>query len=184
MMSRLAALCVACLAIPQSAFADRFYFGSAEAEKKMAAGTADFIEGVLLRRENGNYVIRIKGGEISVPEASIYKIENDALTAEAIVDSEKADADRLARANELRRERRAAADEQRREAADARRDAERAELAAANAQAVTVLPPAYDVILGLYNTLYPPSTPVTPLRVDRGMSWYIDAQEYRDQTGH
>ena len=184
MLPRLAALCVACLALPQFASADRFYFGNAETEKKMAAGTADFVEGVLLRRENGNYVIRFKGGEVSVPESWIYKIERDALTVDTIAAREKADAPRLAQANERRRQRQADDELRRRDETDARREAERTEVAVEHEQAVRVLTAGYDAILGVYNTLYPPSTPVTPERVDRGMSRYIDARAYFDRTSH
>ena len=184
MLPRLAALCVACLALPQSLLADRFYFGSPETEKKMVAGTPDYVEGVLLRREDGNYVIRIKGGEISVPESSIYKIERDALTVETISAREKADAPRLARANEARRAMRAEAEQRRLDAADARREAERAQVTAEHRHAAEALSAGYDAVLHVFHTLYPPSTPVTPERTDRGLSRYIDAQEHFQRTSH
>jgi hypothetical protein len=200
MLPRLAALCVACLALPQIASADRFYFGSAETEEKMVAGTPDYVEGVLLRKEEGNLVIRVQGGEISVPESSVYKIEADALTVDAIAQREKDAAPRLAEANERRREVQAAEAQQMKDAYIARREAEEAEALAAAEAAQAALADQlatlnalgagglYDPILHLYQTgagcCYPPWTPVTPERVDRGRSLYLAAHEYFDLTKH
>lgn len=68
------------LTLAPAAFADKFYFGSPDAAARMAAGDADVVEGVLLREENGNYVIRVEGGELTVPKAMVYKVEKDGLT--------------------------------------------------------------------------------------------------------
>jgi hypothetical protein len=182
MLARLAALCAACLSLPASALADRFYLGSAETEQKMAAGTADYIDGVLLRRENGNYVIRIKGGEITVPESAVYKIEQIALTADDVAQQEKADEPRLARAEEARRAFLVELEQRRQNEAAARRDA--AAVAAHAPEAQPAAHGGYDAVLDVYHAQYPPWTPVTPDRADRGLSRYLDAQEHFERTRH
>lgn len=93
------------LAFGQDIKADEFHFGSAETASKMAEGSSpDMLRGVLLRREGNMLVIRIVGGEITVPRSSIYKIVNDDLSVANIVDFEMASAQQLAEANQARLE--------------------------------------------------------------------------------
>lgn len=102
-MIRIALLSLGLSVLAPSVSADKFYFGTAQEAEKLQAGTPDVVEGVLLREENGTYVIRVEGGEIHVPKDSIYKIEKDDLTVAAIEQRERASRERLARADEERR---------------------------------------------------------------------------------
>ncbi len=115
-------------ALAPSLSADEFHFrAKTEAEKTQGnAGAA--LEGVLLREENGNYVIRVEGGEVVVPKASVVEIVKTDLTVEVLEEREQNNRERLAEANTKRRQWQAA------EAAAAR-DAEAAEAAASAAQA-------------------------------------------------
>lgn len=102
-MIRIALLSLGLALLAPSASADKFYFGKKETAEKLQAGSPDVVEGVLLREENGIYVIRVEGGEIHVPKDSIYRIEKDDLTVAAIEQRERAARERLARADEERR---------------------------------------------------------------------------------
>lgn len=148
---------LALCALSPAAFADRFYFGTEDAAEKMVEGEPDYLEGVLLKEEDGFYVIRVQGGEVRVPKASVRKIEKDGLTADAIAEREKADAEYLAEANALRSQMIVAEASARRERI---REARAAEASAVREPvlveaAVPVATPVYDPVLGL---IYPPNT--------------------------
>lgn len=73
--------------------ADRFYFGS-EAEDKKFVGQEGFdarstLAGVLLREQDGMYVIRVEGGEVWVERTRVYRIEKDDLTVAQISERER-----------------------------------------------------------------------------------------------
>lgn len=143
---------LALFALAPTASADRFYFGPEEAAEQMAEGEPDYIEGVLLREEDGLYVIRVEGGEISVPKGQVRKIEKTDLTADAIAQREADAQTYLAEANTLRGQMlaadAAARAERIREArameAAARRDAAAVEAAV---PVTPVVAPVYDPVL-------------------------------------
>ncbi len=96
MLRPLATTLLASLALASTASADRFFVGTPESEAKLAHG-ANYIEGVLIRTTDEEYVIRILNGEIRLPKSMVYKIEQDGLTVEQL---EKREADRAATAAE------------------------------------------------------------------------------------
>ena len=125
MMTRLitASLAVFCLTAP--AAADKFYLGSEDDAKKAAEGSLpDVIEGVLLREEDGAYVLRVENGELRLAKSSVYKVEKDGLT---VADLEKRESEAkamLAEANTRRAELQAAEASATREAREASAQAE------------------------------------------------------------
>jgi hypothetical protein len=82
--------------------ADRFHLGAESTAEKMVEGEPDVLVGVLLGEEGGFYVIRIEGGEVRIPKASVRKIEKDDLSADAIAEREAEQSAYLAEANALR----------------------------------------------------------------------------------
>lgn len=120
MMTRLitASLAVFCLTAP--AAADKFYLGSEEDAKKAAEGSVpNTIEGVLLKEEDGQYVVRVEGGEIRLAKSDVYKVEKDALTVADLEQRESEARTRLAEANTRRAEVQAAEASATREAREA-----------------------------------------------------------------
>ncbi|MFO1050989.1 MAG: hypothetical protein U1F36_02085 [Planctomycetota bacterium] len=91
------------LGLASTASADRFHLGSKETAQKITEGTADYVDGVLLREEGDNYVIRVEGGEMQLQKASVWKIEKTDLTVAQIEQIEKDRADALAQADAKRR---------------------------------------------------------------------------------
>jgi len=98
--------------------ADRFFFGSkADDDKFVGSEGADArasLSGVLLREQDGMYVIRVEGGEVWVERSRVYKIEHDDLSVAQIEDRERSVKDELAaaRARHLRQVAEAAAQRQ------------------------------------------------------------------------
>lgn len=86
--------------------ADRFFFGSEADDKKFVgkegADTRASIAGVLLREENGMYVIRVEGGEVWVERARVYQVDKDDLTVAQLEDREREAKDLLAAADKRR----------------------------------------------------------------------------------
>ena len=91
------------LAVSQQARADEFHFGTAERAAKMVEGSnPDMVRGVLIEQRGNNLVIRVVGGEISVPRSLVYKIVKDDLSVADIGAEEVANEGRLADANARR----------------------------------------------------------------------------------
>ncbi len=107
-----------------AARADRFHFGSQADADKHAAGELSVVDGVLLREHEGQFVIRVVGGEMWIDKTLVYRVDKDDLTVTRIQEQEQAQQDQLAAANAQRRERQVA------EAAAARRAAAIAEASA------------------------------------------------------
>src|SRR5690606_32507398 len=86
-----------------SARADKFWFLPAvETHPAVEGALSDWVEGVLLSEADGLYVIRVEGGEITVPKAMVLRVEQDDLTV-AELERREADAQAaLAVANERR----------------------------------------------------------------------------------
>jgi hypothetical protein len=119
----------ALLALAPAARADKFYFTTADEDAKASEGSsASFVEGVLLKEESGFYFVRVEGGEIQLPKASVVRIEKDGLTVAQLEERERAAAERLAAANRDRRDVQAAEASTRKEAAEAAAPAPQREL--------------------------------------------------------
>jgi hypothetical protein len=134
--------CIALALTAPCARADKFHFGSAAADQKLHAGARDVVSGVLLREEDGLYIIRVAGGEVGVPKAMVYKVEKDDLTLAAIEREEQDQAQRLKTVNARRQAAEAAEatarEEARRQAAEAVLEAEKAHQAAEARQDLTI----------------------------------------------
>jgi hypothetical protein len=96
--------CLGLLAFAGTARADRFHLTSTEKAQKMAEGEADVIEGALVDEEDGLLVIRVEGGVLRLPKASVHRIEKTELSVEDIEAKEEAKAGELKAANRTRRE--------------------------------------------------------------------------------
>lgn len=96
--STLPATLVACL-LAGPALADEFHFSPKDAPEHQRR----VVEGVLLEEQDGNYRIRVEGGEISVPKALVQHIEKGGLTVAQIEQREKEAREDLALANQNRR---------------------------------------------------------------------------------
>lgn len=114
-----------------AARADRFHFGSHADAKKNAAGEVSVVDGVLLREHEGQFVIRVVGGEMWIDKTLVYQVDKDDLTVDAIAKQEQAQQDQIAQANAKRHERQVA------EAAAARRARAVAEASASREAATT-----------------------------------------------
>ncbi|MBI5850216.1 MAG: hypothetical protein HZB39_04145 [Planctomycetes bacterium] len=90
------------LGLAPNLLADRFHLGSPDTAAKITDGTPDFVQGVLLREENGAYVIRVEGGEMQLQKSLVWKVESDGLTVEQVQKRETERAEELARANARR----------------------------------------------------------------------------------
>jgi hypothetical protein len=119
-MMRLLPASLAVLWLAAPAAADKIHLGSAEEAKKYAEGSSpSVIEGVLLKEEDGNYVVRVEGGEIRLAKARVHSVEKDGLTVADLEKREKDARDRLAQADVRRAELQAAEASATREAREA-----------------------------------------------------------------
>ena len=98
LLRRLSTVVVA-LALGTPALADKFHLSEPDADELRAR----IIEGVLLEEKDGMLRIRVEGGEIEIPSASVKKRERDGLTTAALEQREAAAAEALAAANSARR---------------------------------------------------------------------------------
>jgi hypothetical protein len=103
-------VCAALFALP--AKADKFWLSDPAAPQN-AAGSPEIIEGVLLAENDEGFHIRIVGGELLLPKQSVFKIEKDGLSLEAISKAEQASAEQLANQNRERELAQQAASKQR-----------------------------------------------------------------------
>ncbi|HEX6810967.1 MAG TPA: hypothetical protein VF384_05015 [Planctomycetota bacterium] len=110
-------LVVCSLLFQLPAKADKFWLSDPEVHNKnaVAGSLPDVIEGVLVSEDADGYHIRTVGGEVVLPKKSVFRIEKDGLTLDAVV---KAEAD-AAKVN-------AAADQERQMAQTAERRANQA----------------------------------------------------------
>jgi hypothetical protein len=92
-------VCAALFAVP--AKADKFWLSDPAAPQN-SGGSPEVLEGVLLAESDEGYHVRIVGGEILLPKKSVFKVEKDALSLEAIVRAEQDGAEKLAAANRER----------------------------------------------------------------------------------
>ncbi|MEM7200507.1 MAG: hypothetical protein AAF628_09600 [Planctomycetota bacterium] len=105
MLARFATLLLALVLPAGTAHADKFYFGAEEDGDNKHGNAGLYVEGVLLRTlENGDYVIRVQGGEVTLPKDMVQKIVQDGLTVGQIEQRERDNAEALAAANARRAE--------------------------------------------------------------------------------
>lgn len=92
------------LLICAPAKADKFWLSDPKSEQSAAAGSSpNLIQGVLVAEDDDGYHVRIEGGEILLPKKSVFKIEKDDLTLDAIVKAETDSKQGGKTANESRR---------------------------------------------------------------------------------
>ncbi|MBX3464286.1 MAG: hypothetical protein KF830_14035 [Planctomycetes bacterium] len=148
---RILPLVLGTLLLQVPAHADVFWL-SDPAKTGAQGSLPDTLRGVLIAESDEGYHVRIVGGEVILPKASVFKIEKDDLTIEAIVQAERDQADALAAAD---RERQMAqlANRRAREIAVVEASAARAAAATAadaGAAAGAGEAPAFDPVLGTY----------------------------------
>jgi hypothetical protein len=85
--------------------ADKFWLTDPNSKQSSVAGSSpNLIKGVLVAEDDGNYHVRIVGGKILLAKKSVFKIEKDDLTLDAIIKAET-DSKEIGRAaNDSRRE--------------------------------------------------------------------------------
>lgn len=77
------------LLICAPAKADKFWLSDPKAQQNAPAGSSpNIIEGVLVAENEEGYHVRIEGGEILLPKASVFKVEKDGLSLDTIVKAE------------------------------------------------------------------------------------------------
>jgi hypothetical protein len=133
-----------------SVHADTFWLSDPKQQQDAAEGSApDVVKGVLIAESDEGYHVRIVGGEVILPKASVWKIEKDDLSIDAIVKMERDRADALAAANREREMAQAAARRARQlaavEASIGRVEAAQAAEATPPAEAPAEAAPASDV---------------------------------------
>lgn len=140
-------LCALLFAVP--AKADKFWLADPASQKNAAAGSSpDYVEGVLLAESDEGYHVRVVGGELVLPKKSVFRIEKDGLSIDAIL---KAERDAAAGREAAEKERRLA-----QAAARASREAKAVEASASRAAPVAaeVAPaieaaPVFDPVIGV-----------------------------------
>jgi hypothetical protein len=86
---RLIPLVVCSLLLSVPAKADKFWLEDPESHKNAAAGSsAAVIEGVLISEDADGYHIRTVGGEVVLSKKSVFRVDKDGLTVDAIVKAE------------------------------------------------------------------------------------------------
>lgn len=165
-------LCAAALLFALPAKADKFWLVDPAAAKNATAGSSpEVIEGVLIGQDQDGYHVRIVGGELLLAKKSVFKVEKDELTIEAIVKAEQAaaaKADAQNRDRELQQaEARKVRDIQILEAA-ARRT--KAEVQAAQAQQVPAPQAGFDPVLGVMRPGY---VSQQDLMLDAQLAWQM-----------
>lgn len=92
------------LLLTAPAKADKFWLSDPNAKAEAPADSSpDVIEGVLLAEDDDGYHIRTVGGELVLAKDSVFKIEKDGLTVDAIVKAEGDSQEALAQADRERR---------------------------------------------------------------------------------
>ena len=77
------------LLICAPAKADKFWLSDPKAAQNAPAGSSpNFIEGVLIDENREEYHVRVSGGELVLRKTSVFKVEKDDLSLEAIVKAE------------------------------------------------------------------------------------------------
>jgi len=77
------------LLICAPAKADKFWLSDPKAEQNAAEGSSpNYIEGVLLGEDDDGYHVRVDGGEVVLLKSSVFKVEKDELSIDAIVKTE------------------------------------------------------------------------------------------------
>lgn len=90
------------LLICAPAKADKFWLSDPAKQNAAAGSSPDLIEGVLVAEDDETYHVRIEGGEIVLSKKSVFKVEKDGLTLDAIVKAEGDKKQALEQANKDR----------------------------------------------------------------------------------
>lgn len=149
---RLIPLLIGAALFAAPAKADKFWLSDPAADNAAAGSSPNLIEGVLIAESDEGYHVRVEGGEVLLPKASVFKIEKDDLTVDALVQREKDAAEAGERANEERRlaQAEAAVERERRFAeASVRREAQAVEASLPRTVVVAAPQPVYDPVLGV-----------------------------------
>jgi hypothetical protein len=146
-------LLIGALLFAAPAKADKFWLSDPKAQANAAEGSSpNLIEGVLLAEDEDGYHVRVEGGEILLPKKTVFKVEKDGLTLDAIVAAEKDKQAALERANAERRlaQQTARAEREIRAAeATARRRARAVEADVSRDGGERVEPQGFDPVLGV-----------------------------------
>ena len=144
-------LTVSALLFCVPAKADKFWLSDPQAEQNAAEGSSpNLIEGVLIAESDEGYHVRVVGGEIILPKQSVYKIEKDDLTLDAVVAAEK---DAVAAGEQANEERRLTQEIRQREREIRAAEASARRSARAVEASVTPEPqpaPVFDPVLGVF----------------------------------
>lgn len=153
---RILPLIVCTLLLQVPAKADKFWLSDPAGEKNAAEGSSpNIVVGVLIAESDEGYHVRIVGGEVILPKASVKKIEKDGLSIDGIVQLEKDEAKQREAADRERQMAQAA--EQRLAAvkaleASATRAAAEPVTAAAT-EAPVAVPVGFDPVIGVDRSL-------------------------------
>lgn len=132
------------------AYADTFWLSDPAAQKNAAEGSQpDVVRGVLIAESDEGYHVRIVGGEVILPKSSVFKIEKDDLSIDAIVKLEQDQADALAAADRERQMAQAAARRARQVAAVEASTTKAATSTTTEAVVVAEPEPSFDPVLGV-----------------------------------
>ena len=86
------------LALGTPALADKFHFSPPDAD----AMRARILVGVLIEETDSDYVIRVEGGQVTLPKSLVTKVERDGLTVAQLEGRERDSREALAQANQRR----------------------------------------------------------------------------------
>lgn len=107
---RIATFVLGSLLFQVPAHADTFWLSDPEQQKNAPEGSLPgAVHGVLIAESDEGYHVRVVGGELILPKASVFKIEKDDLSIDDIVKQEKDQAEALAAADRERQMAQAAA---------------------------------------------------------------------------
>jgi hypothetical protein len=82
-------LILSVLSTPTQGQPDKFWLESPAQANAVEESRPAVIDGVLLEQDDESYLIRVVGGEVRLPKASVVKIEKDNLTAAKIDRAER-----------------------------------------------------------------------------------------------
>lgn len=102
---RILLLMTVAMALCAPAKADKFWLEDpANAAKSAEGSTPLYLQGVLLGEADGYYEIRVEGGTLRLPKASVHRIDKDALTVAEVDAAEQDRRDALASADAERQQ--------------------------------------------------------------------------------
>ncbi|MEO6597617.1 MAG: hypothetical protein ABIP94_22970 [Planctomycetota bacterium] len=146
---RMIPLLLGTLLLQVPAKADKFWLADPAKQKNAVQGSSpEYIEGVLIAESDEGYHVRIVGGEVLLPKASVFKIEKDSLSIDAIGKSEK-DAQNALEAAEHERQMEQATAQRRKQVQAVEASARKSEDAGPVALPGPAAEPSFDPVLGV-----------------------------------